>query len=414
MSTFSAAVRLQKSVKLKGGYHPVVLQIIFNKKVRFIRLGHKAKLDQWDIDRFRRGVRSSRRLNKELDQTEDLANEIYYKYFGDGFFDYKEYAKIFKEGDKDITVFEFFDQIVQSMKNKNRGGTAMSYRDIKNILLKYIGTTEFYFTDITYRWLDKFESDLLQRGCTGGGISAYMRTIKALYNKAIKHGLVDQKHYPFNSQLNRCGYSFSHLKSQKSYRALSLEDMDKLKTYSPTLDEQLAYYLFMFSYYSFGTNFTDIAHLKPSHFHEGHLVYFRKKTKEPVMVPITQESQRILDYFEKHRVEHNEYYLLGHPSSYLFPILSDYHEGDSVRIKDRTKKVITKVNKRLKQIAQKLGIEKNITFYVARHCAATIAKRKGASVEQISELMGHSNTIITQVYLSKFAGSELDSAVKLL
>ena len=126
-----------------------------------------------------------------------------------------------------------------------------------------------------------------------------MRCIRALYNKAIKHEVVDQKYYPFSSQLNRKGYSFAHLKTPTNYRALTVEDLDKFKDYQPEEDEQLAYHLFMFSYYTFGTNFTDLAHIKWENIKDNHLIYYRKKTKGAVVVPLRKEAMEIIEHFRE-------------------------------------------------------------------------------------------------------------------
>lgn len=56
----------------------------------------------------------------------------------------------------------------------------------------------------------------------------------------------------------------------------------------------------------------------------------------------------------------------------------------------------------MKQVGQELGISKHITTYTARHSFSTVLKRSGASIEYISESLGHTNTTITEVYLASF------------
>ncbi len=56
-------------------------------------------------------------------------------------------------------------------------------------------------------------------------------------------------------------------------------------------------------------------------------------------------------------------------------------------------------NKGMKTIAESLGITKKVSTSVARHCHATTLKRSGASMEFISEQLGHSNLSITENYL---------------
>lgn len=56
----------------------------------------------------------------------------------------------------------------------------------------------------------------------------------------------------------------------------------------------------------------------------------------------------------------------------------------------------------MKRIAGKVGIKKLVTTSVARHSHATILKRTGASMEFISEQLGHSNLSTTENYLDSF------------
>ena len=60
------------------------------------------------------------------------------------------------------------------------------------------------------------------------------------------------------------------------------------------------------------------------------------------------------------------------------------------------------INKYIGQIAEKIGITHKITSYTARHSFATVLKRSGASIEFISESLGHSNLQTTENYLADF------------
>jgi site-specific recombinase XerD len=56
----------------------------------------------------------------------------------------------------------------------------------------------------------------------------------------------------------------------------------------------------------------------------------------------------------------------------------------------------------MKSIANSLGISDAVTTYVARHSYATVMKRIGASLEFISESLGHSDIRTTESYLASF------------
>ena len=63
------------------------------------------------------------------------------------------------------------------------------------------------------------------------------------------------------------------------------------------------------------------------------------------------------------------------------------------------------INKNLTKICNALEIDK-ATTYTARHSFATVLKRSGASVEFISESLGHKSKQTTQNYLANFEDKE--------
>lgn len=63
----------------------------------------------------------------------------------------------------------------------------------------------------------------------------------------------------------------------------------------------------------------------------------------------------------------------------------------------------------LKIIGKEIGCEIPLTTYVWRHSFATVLKNeKQASIEEISELLNHSDIKVTEVYLKKFPQKHLD------
>lgn len=58
-----------------------------------------------------------------------------------------------------------------------------------------------------------------------------------------------------------------------------------------------------------------------------------------------------------------------------------------------------KTNAYLKEIADACGIEKNLTFHVARHTfATTVMLSNGVPIETVSKLLGHTKLSTTQIY----------------
>ena len=91
-----------------------------------------------------------------------------------------------------------------------------------------------------------------------------MRTLRAAINEGIRRDYMDKDFYPFSTAQNRNGYSISHLKSKASPRALSTEDMEKIKNFPSDENPHLkqSFHFFLFSYYLRGINFKDLALLK--------------------------------------------------------------------------------------------------------------------------------------------------------
>jgi len=115
----------------------------------------------------------------------------------------------------------------------------------------------------------------------------------------------------------------------------------------------------------------------------------------------------------------------GKDSDYIFPFLDnsaeysklispeDFQKASPDLIATLFKKIESRIaicNKGLKAIAKELEINKRLTTHIARHSFADIARRKGISIYDISRLLGHSKTGITERYLSGFDIEAQDKA----
>jgi DNA-binding response OmpR family regulator len=85
---------------------------------------------------------------------------------------------------------------------------------------------------------------------------------------------------------------------------------------------------------------------------------------------------------------------------YIFPVLE---EGITPEREYTVKnQFIKNINKGIKKIGEKIGLEKKITTYTARHTFSTVLKRSGAPLEFISESLGHADIRTTENYLDSF------------
>ena len=104
------------------------------------------------------------------------------------------------------------------------------------------------------------------------------------------------------------------------------------------------------------------------------LIKPRQKTDIPEPVPILPPVAIILEKYKHHRDRS--------PDKKLLPVRSNQ-----------------KVNEYLKELGDICGIEKKITFHIARHTfATTVTLENGVPIESVSKMLGHRSIKTTQIY----------------
>ena len=245
------------------------------------------------------------------------------------------------------------------------------------------------FQELNYALLTKFETAHLKKGNSYNGLAVYLRSIRAIFNTAIKIGLVERELYPF---LN---YEIKTVKTRK--RAISFEAIQRIENSQMYSSDSLYYArnLFLASFFLRGISFSDLAHLKVGNIIEGRIHYQRKKTDKPYSIKITEEVQQIFDL-----------YMVGkEKDEYIFPIIKRSSAREQYKdIQDARKRF----NKKLKELAELCKIEDDLTSYVSRHSFATRAKNLGIPIASISDMLGHENIKTTEVYLDSLPDDLLD------
>ncbi len=389
----------------KDGTRTLVLRLTINRKRTYISLGYQVHKKDWN--------QGDRKLYKSYNTiTYKKANED----IKDKYLNALGIINDFNKKNKPITfqgfnnkfksittkkgVFDFYDYVINELTEKNKVGNAAVYEQSKQALKKFTGEKDVKFTDIDIAFLNRWET-FLWKSCSGNGISNYMRTLRALYNRAIDEGYCDREYYPFKNTFNRSGYNIKKLETKTQKRAMTEDEMNKIISYQPPEHSSLfdTKNIFLFSYYTMGMNYIDIANLKWSDIHEGRINYQRIKTKRFYSIKILPPVMEILDY----------YHDFSGGKGYVFPILSDIHKTEQQK-KTRVKIALKKTNTELKEIGEVVGIEnfKSLSTYVARHSWGTILKRKGVSTSLISEGYGHDSEETTQIYLDEFENKTID------
>ena len=386
---FSYKIILYKQKTLANGKHPVMFQAIDNGRVKRFSLGIRSKPKDWRRVKKSEIVESTMLLADSIVMQAKLQRKR---------ISIEELFQQMRNDKSTSDVFGFLDDRIEELKQSNKIGNANVHHALRLSLRGYIPSRHLKFSDVNYTFLSNYEKYLRQRECTNGGINNYMRTLRALYNEAIRRNLAEQTDYPFSTQFNKKGYSLSHLKSSYKPRALSEKDLKTIMNFQPPKHLILWHDMFMFSFFCRGINFVDMAYLKwDKNIKEDRMTYTRRKTNKNYNVKLIQPA---LDILEKYK---------GGKDGFVFPILFKRHKT-AAQQKARLIKKLKHFNDSLKDIATRCSIKDRLTSYVARHSYATTLKRKGVSNSIISESMGHSSELVTKHYLENFENKVLDEA----
>lgn len=235
--------------------------------------------------------------------------------------------------------------------------------------------------------MQSFESHLIQEGISLNTISFYMRNLRALYNRAVEQGVTEQK-FPFRHVYTGVG------KTMK--RAVSRQLVSRLRSIDLTAqpDLEFARDLFLFSFYTRGMSFVDMAFLRKSDLKGGILIYHRKKTGRQLVIKWENPMQQIVDRYATTT------------SPYLLPIIRwpGYHE------RRQYQSMAHYVNVKLHILGRMLSFPLPLTMYVARHSWATMAHDRNVPLSTISQAMGHDSEKTTRIYLSQLDTSQVDKA----
>lgn len=279
----------------------------------------------------------------------------------------------------------FVDQLRTQFLQQNKLRLAETYQSALNSFSLYINKVEILMEDIDSKMIEGYESYLKQKKLTLNTISFYMRILRAIYNRAVKSGVIADKK-PFD-------HVFTTM-TKTAKRAIPIQVIQKIaQAHITNKNEALARDLFLFSFYTRGMSFVDIAYLKKTDLNNTYLIYKRKKTGQELKIAWRKEMQELVDRNSSKDGVH----LLG---------ILDENSEKSLRFQYHYTQCI--INTALKRLGKQLNLGTNLTMYVARHSWATIARQKNIPISVICDGMGHNSEKTTQVYLQSVDAEAID------
>ena len=391
------------SIKLKfrpsvneGKEGSLYYQVIYNRVVRQVATPYKIFPNEWDdevesiivkppaircnyLESIKQTVRNDTnrfyRIEQELARTNS-------SYTVDNIVD--EYRR----QSNGSTLFSYMEQMIARYWRQGQHRTSETYSTTLNSFKRFRADIDVYLEDIDSELMEAYENHLKQNNLSPNTISFYMKHLRAVYKRAVDDELVKDKN-PFkrvSTSIERTAKRAISLKALKRLKAMDLSDNSS---------KRFARDIFLFSFYTRGMSFVDIAYLQKKNLKGDVLSYRRRKTNQPLKIGWEPDMQEILKRYEADT-----------SSPYLFSIIKDA-EGNP---RKQYQNMQFLINRHLKEIGKGLGLHQPLTMYCARHSWASIAHEEGIPLSIISEGMGHDSEKTTQIYLASLKTEVIDKA----
>ena len=161
----------------------------------------------------------------------------------------------FQEQVSGHSFFGYMEQMISQYLRQGQNRTSETYATTLSSFRKFRGEVDLSIEDVNSELMEAYESHLKQNNLAPNTISFYMKHLRAVYNRAVDDELVIDKR-PFKR--------VSTTIERTAKRAITLRIIKELKnmdlSYNPS--KQFARDMFLFSFYTRGMSFIDIAFLQ--------------------------------------------------------------------------------------------------------------------------------------------------------
>lgn len=384
-----------KKVRLNNkGLCPINVRITYRGKRKENATGYFVAPKLWDASRQLINSKSSDAINDNaqlelikqkiknsylsllLEADEFDVNDIYLKYLG----------KPLKESEFVISYFQkYLDKIYRLIGKDLQLATWKKYNYVNIQIIGFIKwkfkKNDYPLDKVTLQFLIDFEYYLKTEQSQGQStINKAIQRFRKIIKIAIAEDVLNKD--PF--------ILYKAKKVKKDVIFLNTDELRLLEEASisqPRL--QLTRDLFVFCCYT-GLAYSEMASFEKQNIQIGFdelnwIQMKREKTQRQISIPILPKAQEVINkYSDNNRA--------------IFPTISNQ-----------------KFNSYLKEIADIVGIQKRLTHHTARKTfASTVLLFNDVPMEIVSELLGHSNMLITQESYGKVVQKKISEEMKKL
>ena len=260
-----------------------------------------------------------------------------------------------------------------------------SLKHTKDFLQWKYRVSDIDIEKIDHAFITEYEFYLrTERKCANNTAVKYIKNFHKIINICLANGWLNKD--PFANYKSKVKEVIREFLTEQEIQSLMEKEFDSERL-------ELVRDIFVFSCFS-GLAYIDVKQLSKDNIVLGidgdkWINKNRQKTDTNSKIPLLPTAQYILDKYAKHPGCVNE--------DKLLPKFSNQ-----------------KMNAYLKEIATVCGINKELTFHIARHTfATTVTLSNGVPIETVSKMLGHTNLKTTQHY-AKILDKKISEDMKIL
>jgi len=405
MNTIKVTFELAHRIR-RDGRTPIMLRVSNGRKMRKrISTGQLVFPKEFRPNKYGQWIGANDSMayqkNEILKDTLHKAETIIFKMEHDGIpISQNNIVDYIKGKEKETSFIRYYEQVLNMHKEAKRVHLYRRYNSLLKKIKLFQKGKDLEFNDITVHWLDDFQSHHLNRGLAINTVSKDLDMVRTVLFRAIKEDLFsisNNPYFKFKLQYTKVKRTKLTIEEIRRIEALELKEGSLLwhtKNY------------FLFSFLCCGIRFGDICRLRYSNIVDGKLIYTMNKTTNTRTITLYDKAIKILQYYQNQ--EHN-------PDDYLFPILPpETKDADIFKQYQQISAKNALINKELKKIAKLAEISQTISFHIARHSFASIARTSKVDIYDISKSLAHSQIRTTQLYCDSLDDQAADNAVRVV
>ena len=388
MATFTLV--LDTRVKRRNDQYNLSIRVINGSEQIYLNISkmtiekHNHIFVKRSMDKFSIAFRES--CNESLSKCERI-------FLGMKPFDKKKFRELYFYNEledqefQSIMLSDLFDRFVKNYTNL-KPQTQKHFKYSKSVFESF--NPGMSVTEVSAVFINRFVKERIEAGVSQSAVNSNLRDLRRVLNYFMNEEKVipESYQYPFG----KGGFSIQNYFPRKLVMTNSeIASIIELKEFD-SKQEEYARDIWEMLYRCNGINFADLLRMRWDNIQGDYLIFFRKKTettrksnKKEIVVPL---SPKLKELIEKIGVK---------DSPFILGKLKDGYSDSMFENKNHKWKKI--VNQRLDEISKRLNLSIPLRIKNARDSYAMTLRRAGVSKDNIGDMLGHSNSIVTEHYL---------------